>query len=125
MKIMTIVGTRPEIIRLASVIKKLDQFCEHILVHTGQNFDYNLSKVFFEDLDLRAPDIMLDVKADTLYQQLANIIAQTGKVLADVKPDALLVLGDTNSALSVIVAKRMKIPVFHMEAGDRSFDPNV
>ena len=122
---MTIVGTRPEIIRLASVIKKLDQYCDHILVHTGQNFDYNLSKVFFEDLDLRAPDIMLDVKADTLYQQLANIIAQTGEVIVREKPDAVLVLGDTNSALSVIVAKRMKIPVFHMEAGDRSFDPNV
>ncbi len=125
MKVMTIVGTRPEIIRLSSVIKKLDKYCEHILVHTGQNYDYELNKVFFEDLELRDPDFVLNVKDDTLYGQLGKIISQTGEVLHKVRPDALLVLGDTNSALSVINAKRMKIPIYHMEAGDRSFDENV
>ncbi len=125
MKIMTIVGTRPEIIRLAAIIKKLDKHCEHILVHTGQNYDYELSKVFFEDLELRDPDHLLDVKSNTLHGQIANIIDQTGVILEKVRPDAVLVLGDTNSALSVINAKRLKIPVFHMEAGDRSFDENV
>ncbi len=125
LKVMTILGTRPEIIRLAAVIKKLDQFCNHVLVHTGQNYDYELNKVFFEDLELRAPDIQLEVKADTLHGQLANIIRETGAVLERERPDALLVLGDTNSALSVINAKRLKIPIFHMEAGDRSFDENV
>lgn len=125
MKVMTIVGTRPEIIRLASIIKKLDQHCQHILVHTGQNYDYTLSQVFFDDLQLRAPDIMLNVKSDSLHGQLGNIIAQTGEVMARERPDAIVVLGDTNSALSVINAKRLKIPVFHLEAGDRSFDENV
>ena len=122
---MTIVGTRPEIIRLACVIKKLDQYCEQILVHTGQNYDYELNKVFFEDLELRDPDYVLDVKADKLYDLLGNIISQTGKIIESEKPDALMVLGDTNSALSVINAKRYKIPIYHMEAGDRSFDENV
>lgn len=122
---MTIVGTRPEIIRLAAVIKKLDQFVEQVLVHTGQNYDYELNKVFFEDLDLRDPDYVLSVKADTVSEQLGNIITQTGKIMEQVRPDAVLVLGDTNSALSVINAKRLKIPIFHMEAGDRSFDENV
>ena len=125
MKVMTIVGTRPEIIRLACVIKKLDKYCDHILVHTGQNYDYELNKVFFEDLELRDPDYVLDVKSDTLYGQLGNIISKTGAIMDKVKPDAVLVLGDTNSALSVINAKRMKIPIYHMEAGDRSFDENV
>jgi len=125
MKVMTIVGTRPEIIRLACVIKKLDKYCDHILVHTGQNYDYELNKVFFEDLELRDPDYVLDVKADTLYEQLGNIISKTGAIMDKVRPDAVLVLGDTNSALSVINAKRMKIPIYHMEAGDRSFDENV
>ncbi|MFH1370580.1 MAG: UDP-N-acetylglucosamine 2-epimerase (non-hydrolyzing) [Planctomycetota bacterium] len=125
MKVMTIVGTRPEIIRLACVIKKLDKYCDHILVHTGQNYDYELNKVFFEDLELRNPDYVLDVKADTLYEQLGNIISKTGAIMDKVRPDAVLVLGDTNSALSVINAKRMKIPIYHMEAGDRSFDENV
>lgn len=123
--VMTILGTRPEIIRLAAIIKKLDKFCNHILVHTGQNYDYELNRVFFEDLDLRQPDIQLDVKSDTLYGQLANIMRETGRVLEEVRPDAVLVLGDTNSALSLINAKRLKIPIFHMEAGDRSFDENV
>ena len=122
---MTIVGTRPEIIRLACVLKKLDKYCEHILVHTGQNYDYELNKVFFEELELRDPDYVLDVKSDKLYKQLGNIISQTGEIIERIKPDALLVLGDTNSALSVINAKRFKIPIYHMEAGDRSFDENV
>jgi UDP-N-acetylglucosamine 2-epimerase len=125
MKVMTIVGTRPEIIRLAAIIKKLDQHCQQILVHTGQNYDYTLSQVFFDDLQLRAPDILLNVKSDTLHGQLGNIIAQTGEVMARERPDAVVVLGDTNSALAVINAKRLKIPVFHLEAGDRSFDENV
>ncbi|MDO8877125.1 MAG: UDP-N-acetylglucosamine 2-epimerase (non-hydrolyzing) [Pseudolabrys sp.] len=125
MKVMTILGTRPEIIRLAAIIKKLDQFCTHVLVHTGQNYDYELNKVFFEDLELRQPDIQLEVRSDTLHGQIANIIRETGAALEKERPDALLVLGDTNSALSVINAKRLKIPVFHMEAGDRSFDENV
>lgn len=125
MKIMTIVGTRPEIIRLAAVIKKLDKFCEHILVHTGQNYDYELNKVFFEDLELRDPNHVLSVKSDTLHGLLGNILEQTGAIMEKVRPDAVLVLGDTNSALSVINAKRLKIPIFHMEAGDRSFDENV
>jgi len=125
MKVATIVGTRPEIIRLAAIIKKLDRHCQHVLIHTGQNYDYNLNQVFFEELELRAPDHVLDVKADTLHGQLGKILTQTGDVLAKERPDAVLVLGDTNSALSVINAKRMKIPIFHMEAGDRSFDENV
>ncbi len=125
MKVMTILGTRPEIIRLASVLKKLDQYCDHVLVHTGQNYDYNLNKVFFEDLDLREPDHVLSVKSDSLHGQLGKIITQTGDIISQVKPDALLILGDTNSALSAINAKRFKIPIYHMEAGDRSFDEDV
>lgn len=125
MKVMTIVGTRPEVIRLACIIKKLDAYVEHILVHTGQSYDYELNKVFFEDLNLRAPDYELNVRSDTLHGLLSNIIGQTGEVISEVRPDAVLVLGDTNSALSVINAKRLKIPIFHMEAGDRSFDENV
>ena len=122
---MTIVGTRPEIIRLASVIKKLDQFCNHVLVHTGQNYDFELSEIFFRDLGLRKPNHLLDVKGATISEQLGNILTQTGAVIQKERPDAVLVLGDTNSALSVINAKRMKIPIFHLEAGDRSFDENV
>ena len=125
MKVVTIVGTRPEIIRLAAIIKKLDRYCQHVLVHTGQNYDFTLNQVFFRDLDLRPPDRVLDVKADTLHEQLGKIISQTGQVLAEERPDALVVLGDTNSSLSVINAKRMKIPIFHIEAGDRSYDENV
>ncbi|MDB3995864.1 UDP-N-acetylglucosamine 2-epimerase (non-hydrolyzing) [Candidatus Pelagibacter sp.] len=125
MKIMTIVGTRPEVIRLAEVIKFLDKFCNHILVHTGQNFNYELNKVFFEDLKIRKPDIQLNVKSKNLHEQISKIILQTGNVLKKEKPDALLILGDTNSALSSIYAKRLKIPIYHMEAGDRSFDEEV
>lgn len=125
MKVMTIVGTRPEIIRLAEVIKKLDRYCDHILVHTGQNYDYELNRIFFEELELREPDFLLNVKSETIYGQLSNIFFQTGEIIDKIRPDAILVLGDTNSALSVIVAKRFKIPIYHMEAGDRSFDENV
>jgi UDP-N-acetylglucosamine 2-epimerase (non-hydrolysing) len=125
MKVMTIVGTRPEIIRLACIIKKLDQYVDHILVHTGQNYDYELNKVFFEDLDLRPPDHVLNVKSDTVHGQIGNILTQSGDVMERIRPDAVLVLGDTNSALSVINAKRLKIPIYHMEAGDRAFDENV
>ena len=122
---MTIVGTRPEVIRLAEVIKFLDKFCKHVLVHTGQNFDYELNKIFFDDLKLRKPDIQLDVKSKNLHGQISKIILQTGEILNKEKPDALLILGDTNSALSSINAKRLKIPIYHMEAGDRAFDENV
>ncbi len=125
LKVMTVIGTRPEIIRLSAIIKKLDMFCNHILVHTGQNYDYELDKVFFEDLDLRTPDIQLQVKSNSLHGQIANIIQETGEIMVKEKPDAVFVLGDTNSALSVINAKRLKIPIFHMEAGDRAFDENV
>lgn len=125
LKVMTIIGTRPEIIRCAAIIKKLDKFCNHVLVHTGQNYDYELDRVFFKDLELREPDIQLQVKSDTIHGQIANIIRETGEVLERERPNAVFVLGDTNSALSVINAKRLKIPIFHMEAGDRAFDENV
>jgi UDP-N-acetylglucosamine 2-epimerase (non-hydrolysing) len=125
MKVVTVLGTRPEIIRLAAVIKKLDSEVNHILVHTGQNYDYELNQVFFDELGLRKPDYFLACKADTLGQQLGNIIAKSEEVLVKEKPDAFLILGDTNSALSIIMAKRLKIPIFHMEAGNRCFNDNV
>lgn len=122
---MTILGTRPEIIRLSEVIKKCDQYFEHILVHTGQNWDYLLNQVFFNDLGLRQPDYFLGVAGENLGITMGNIITKSYEILEREKPDALLVLGDTNSCLSVISAKRLKIPIFHMEAGNRCFDPNV
>lgn len=125
MKVMTIVGTRPEIIRLSEVIKACDKYFEHILVHTGQNWDYTLNQIFFEDLGLREPDYYLDTVGDDLGTTIGNIIAKSYKVISDVKPDAVLILGDTNSALSAISAKRLKVPVFHMEAGNRCFDENL
>lgn len=125
MKVMTILGTRPEIIRLAAIIKMLDKHCEHILVHTGQNYDRNLNAVFFEDLDLRQPDYVLETKSGTIQGQIAAIIEKTGDVMDKEKPDAIVILGDTNSGLSAICAKRKKIPIFHIEAGDRSFDNDV
>lgn len=125
MKVITIVGTRPEIIRLSRVIKKLDDHTEHTLVHTGQNYDYELNKVFFEDLQIRKPDYFLESAASTPAQTISNVIATLDGVLADVNPDAFLVLGDTNSSLGVIPAKRRKIPIFHMEAGNRCFDQRV
>lgn len=125
MKLMTIMGTRPEIIRLSAVIKKADKYFDHTLVHTGQNWDYTLNEVFFKDLGLREPDYYLDSVGKDLGETMGNIIAKSYEVLAKEKPDALLVLGDTNSALSAISAKRLKIPIFHMEAGNRCWDWNV
>jgi len=125
MKVMTILGTRPEIIRLSAVIQKCDRYFNHILVHTGQNWDYTLNQVFFEDLNLRAPDYYLDSVGKTLGETMGNIIAKSYEVIQKEKPDALLVLGDTNSALSAISAKRLKVPIFHMEAGNRCWDWNV
>ena len=125
MKVMTILGTRPEIIRLSLISKKLDQYCDHILVHTGQNFDDSLSSVFFSELDLREPDYYLGVRGDTFGEQIGKIIIETEKVILKEKPDRILILGDTNSGLVSIVAKRMGIPVFHMEAGNRCFDDRV
>ena len=125
LKVMTIVGTRPEIIRLAEVIKKCDKYFEHILVHTGQNWDYTLNDVFFNELELRQPDHFLGVVGNDLGETMGNIIAESYKILVKEKPQALLILGDTNSCLSAIAAKRLKIPVFHMEAGNRCFDQNV
>lgn len=122
LKLMTIVGTRPEIIRLSACIKACDRYFEQILVHTGQNWDYNLNQVFFEDLGLREPDYYLDAVGDNLGQTMGNIIAKSYELLEQEKPDAVLVLGDTNSCLSVIGAKRLHIPIFHMEAGNRCFD---
>ena len=122
LKLMTIVGTRPEIIRLSEVIKKCDIYFEQILVHTGQNWDYTLNQIFFEDLNLRRPDYYLDAVVEDLGECIGNIIAKSYKIMNKVKPDALLILGDTNSCLSAISAKRLHIPVFHMEAGNRCFD---
>ncbi len=125
MKVMTILGTRPEIIRLSAVIQKCDRYFNHILVHTGQNWDYTLNQVFFEDLGLRAPDYYLESVGKTLGETMGNIIAKSYEVIQKENPDALLVLGDTNSALSAISAKRLKVPIFHMEAGNRCWDWNV
>lgn len=121
-KIMTIVGTRPEIIRLSEVIKKCDIYFEQVLVHTGQNYDYNLNQVFFDDLGLREPDYFLNAVGNDLGETIGNIIANSFKLLNEIKPDAILILGDTNSCLSAISAKRLHIPIFHMEAGNRCFD---
>lgn len=125
LKVMTIIGTRPEIIRLAETIKACDEYFDHVLVHTGQNYDYKLNQVFFEELDLREPDYYLEAAGETLGDTMGSIIAKSYRVISEVKPDALLVLGDTNSALCAISAKRLKVPVFHMEAGNRCWDWNV
>ena len=125
LKVMTIFGTRPEIIRLSEVMKKCDEYFDHILVHTGQNYDYELNQVFFDDLQLRKPDYFLACAGSHLGESMGNIISKTYEVLDKEKPDALLILGDTNSALSAISAKRLKIPIFHMEAGNRCWDWNV
>lgn len=122
---MTVLGTRPEIIRLSRVISALDAVTDHCIVHTGQNYDYHLNGVFFEELGVREPDHYLEIDTSTLGRSLADIILKTEQVLLDEKPDAMLVLGDTNSATAVMIAKRMKIPTYHMEAGNRSFDANV
>jgi UDP-N-acetylglucosamine 2-epimerase (non-hydrolysing) len=124
-KVVTVVGTRPEIIRLACVIPKLDNHCEHILVHTGQNYDYELNEIFFNDLGIRKPDYFLGVAGGSAAETIGNVIIGVDKVLAEVNPEAMLVLGDTNSCMAVLSAKRRKIPTFHMEAGNRCFDQRV
>ncbi|NLB00838.1 MAG: UDP-N-acetylglucosamine 2-epimerase (non-hydrolyzing) [Methanomicrobiales archaeon] len=125
MKVMTILGTRPEIIRLSRIIPRLDQLCEHVLVHTGQNFDPNLSEIFFEELKVRAPDHFLGVQGRSFGDQIGQIIRASEEIMLSERPDRLLILGDTNSSLSAIVAKRLGIPVYHMEAGNRCYDDRV
>ena len=125
MKLMTILGTRPEIIRLSRVIEKLDALCEHVLVHTGQNYDPNLNDIFFKELNVRRPDHYLGIRGETFGEQIGKIISASEQVLRQEKPDRLLLLGDTNSSLSAIPAKRMGIPVYHMEAGNRCYDDRV
>lgn len=125
LKVATVVGTRPEIIRLARVLAKLDDYCDHILIHTGQNYDYELNQVFFDDLGIRKPDYFLNSAGGSGAETIGKVIISVDSVLAEVAPDATLVLGDTNSCLAVIPAKRRKIPIFHMEAGNRCFDQRV
>ena len=125
LKVVSIVGTRPEIIRLSRVLARLDDYCEHVLVHTGQNYDYELNQIFFDDLGVRKPDHFLNAAGSTGAETIGNVIIAVEKVLAEEKPDAMLVLGDTNSCISVLPAKRRKIPTFHMEAGNRCFDMRV
>ena len=125
LKLMTIVGTRPEIIKMSAIIKKCDKYFEHILVHTGQNYDYTLNEVFFKDLGLREPDYYLGVVGENIGQTMGNVISKSYNLMVEVKPDAVIVLGDTNSCLSIIAAKRLKIPIFHMEAGNRCKDENL
>ena len=125
LKVMTIVGTRPEIIKLSQVMKELDQYVNHTIVHTGQNYDYELNELFFEQLAIRKPDIFMEAVKGTPSETIGDIIAKADKVFAEIQPDALLIYGDTNSCLSVIPAKKRKIPIFHMEAGNRCFDQRV
>jgi UDP-N-acetylglucosamine 2-epimerase len=125
MKIMTLIGTRPEIIKLSRVINELDRHVNHVLVHTGQNYDYELNEIFFHDLGIRKPDHFLDAAGNNAAETIANVIVKSDALMEEVKPDAFLLLGDTNSCLSVISAKRKKIPIFHMEAGNRCFDQRV
>ena len=125
LKLMTIVGTRPEIIKMSAIIKKADKYFDHILVHTGQNYDYNLNEVFFKDLGLRKPDYYLGVVGKNIGETMGNVISKSYDLMADVRPDAVIVLGDTNSCLAIIAAKRLKIPIFHMEAGNRCKDENL
>jgi UDP-N-acetylglucosamine 2-epimerase len=125
MKVMSIVGTRPEIIKMSEIIKKLDEYTDHTFIHTGQNYDYELNEIFFKDLNLRKPDHVLDTAGNSLAETVGNIMYEVEKMLKLYEPDAVVILGDTNSALSGIIAKRMKIPLFHLEAGNRCFDDNV
>jgi len=127
LKVMTVVGTRPEIIRLSAIINKLEQseVIEHILVHTGQNYEYELNEVFFRDFNLKKPDFFLNAAAETAIETIGNILIKIDPILEEVKPDAFLILGDTNSCLSAIAAKRRHIPIFHFEAGNRCFDQRV
>lgn len=125
LKILTIVGTRPELIRLSCIIRLLDKFTDHILVHTGQNYDYELNEIFFKDLEIRKPDHFLNISKESLGNSIGDLLVKTEDLLNKIKPDGLLILGDTNSSLSAYMAKRKHIPIFHMEAGNRSFDQNV
>jgi len=125
LKVMTIVGTRPEIIKLSRVIAELDKYVEHIIVHTGQNYDYELNEIFFQELHIRKPDYFLNVAGKNAAETIANVICKSDELMEQVKPDAVLLYGDTNSCISVIAAKRKKIPIFHMEAGNRCFDQRV
>jgi UDP-N-acetylglucosamine 2-epimerase (non-hydrolysing) len=125
LKVVTVVGTRPEIIRLAPTISKLDRFTDHVLVHTGQNYDYELNEIFFQDLEVRKPDLFLGVDTSSLGSVLGNVLIGAEKVFREHRPAAVLILGDTNSAIAAVMARRMRIPVYHMEAGNRSFDRNV
>lgn len=125
LKVMTVVGTRPEIIRLSRVMHKLDDSCDHVLVHTGQNYDYELSEVFFAELDIRRPDVFLEAAGESAVETIGRILIAVDKVITEHQPEAMLILGDTNSALAAIAAKRRKVPIFHMEAGNRCFDFRV
>lgn len=125
LKVVTVVGTRPEIIRLSRTIAKLDEYTDHVLVHTGQNYDYELNQIFFDDLGIRSPDIFLECAGHTAAETMAQVISKSDKLFSEIEPEAVLILGDTNSALSAISAKRKKIPIFHMEAGNRCFDLRV
>ena len=125
LKVMTVVGTRPEIIKLSQVMKELDKYVEHVIVHTGQNYDYELNELFFEQLGIRKPDFFLEAVKGSASETIGDIIAKIDKVFVDIQPDALLIYGDTNSCLCVIPAKKRKIPIFHMEAGNRSFDQSL
>jgi len=125
MKVATIIGTRPEIIRLSRVMAALDRYTQQLIVHTGQNYDYELNQIFFEDLEIRKPDLFLEAAGKTAAETIGMVIARSDAVLREQKPDAVLILGDTNSCLAAISAKRLKIPVFHMEAGNRCFDQRV
>src|SRR5579872_1797786 len=125
MKVATVIGTRPEIIRLSRVIVALDRHTDHVLIHTGQNYDYELNEIFFEDLEIRKPDFFLEAAGKSAAETIGNVIARSDDVFGKVQPDAMLVLGDTNSSLAAIAAKRRGIPAFHMEAGNRCFDERV
>ena len=125
LKLVTVIGTRPEIIRLSVLIKKFDKYFDHILIHTGQNYDYELNEIFFKELEIRKPDHFLEVAIGDLGETMGNVIAKSYRILKKINPDAFVVLGDTNSALSILSAKRLKIPIFHLEAGNRCFDLNV
>ena len=125
LKVMSVVGTRPEIIRLSRVFAKLDEYCQHTLIHTGQNYDYELNQVFFEDLGIRKPDHFLDAAGKNASETIGQVIIKVDQIIESVNPEAVLILGDTNSCLAAISAKRRKIPIFHMEAGNRCFDQRV
>ena len=125
LKIMTLVGTRPELIKMSRVIAEFDKHVEHILVHSGQNYDYELNQIFFDDLNIRKPDVFLNISKDSAIKSIADVITKSDEVFENYKPDALLLYGDTNTCLAVIAAKKRKIPVFHMEAGNRCFDQRV